>query len=159
AQRHDIRVELAASADGGVIAVVMLPFSVLEDGTDKSAEGTPDVEEFSFADFTMPDTPTEAPAGSAVPALAAGTRGRDSGGDDPGGGVLEGGRVWGGEGGGGAPAGAGGGAPAETVDDVAVVEPVGSIEVADVVEPVEHHEPFAFESIAEPAVAETDVDA
>src|SRR5262249_12558657 len=127
----------------------------LEDGADASAQ-TPDVDEFSFADFSMPDTPTEAPAGSALAALAAVTDGRDSANDD-----LD------------VPAfmsatafmvgdevdehDADADAPVDAPVDH--VETFAPIEVADADEPVAYDEPGAFEPIAESLASDSDSDA
>ena len=56
ALRHQIQVDLEPSESGGVMATIVLPFTLLDDGMGGPISEMPEVDAFSFGDFALEAT-------------------------------------------------------------------------------------------------------
>jgi signal transduction histidine kinase len=61
AKRHSIHVELQPGPDSGVVAVIVLPFALLDDGLGGPISEMPDVDTFSFGDISFDDAAPSGP--------------------------------------------------------------------------------------------------
>jgi signal transduction histidine kinase len=72
ALRHQIHVDLEPAEGGGVMATIVLPFTLLDDGMGGPISEVPDVEAFSFGDIAVVDDleDSTAPIGDAEPIVS-----------------------------------------------------------------------------------------